>query len=163
MIFNTAVRDKLLERNPCEIVGASNPKPKKKVKIPTTVELHGIADKLEADERTARFKALVLLAGWCGMRFGEVSELRRKDFNRDCTTVTVSRAVTHRRGDDGKWCRIGLTKTGEDRTNTIPPHIREDVKAHLARHVGPGPDALLFKPAMGGCHLNDRVFNKDVF
>lgn len=46
---------------------------------------------------------------------------------------------------------------------TIPPHIRDDVKAHLSRFVGSDPDAPLFKPARGGCHLNDRVFNKDVF
>ena len=91
-ICNTAVRDGLLDRNPCDVRGAMNPKTKKVVKIPTTVELHGIADKLGADERTARFRALVLLAGWCGMRFGEVSELRRKDFDADCTVVTISRA-----------------------------------------------------------------------
>jgi integrase len=94
MICNTVVKDGLLERNPCQIVGAMNPKPKKKVKIPTTVELHTIADKLGADERTSPFKSLVLLAGWCGMRFGEVTELRRKDFDRDCTVVTIARAVT---------------------------------------------------------------------
>src|SRR6188472_4288211 len=49
MICNTAVKDGLLERNPCQIVGASNPKPKKVIKIPTTIELHAIADKLGAD------------------------------------------------------------------------------------------------------------------
>lgn len=163
MICNTAVRDGLLDRNPCDVRGAMNPKPKRKSKIPTTTELHGIADKLGADSRYERFKALVLLAGWCGMRFGEVSELRRKDFDRDCSTVTITRAVTHRRGDDGKWCRIDATKTGDERVVTIPPHIRDDVKDHLARHVGKRPDALLFEPARGGCHLNDRVFNKDVF
>ncbi|WP_131820891.1 site-specific integrase [Mycobacterium intracellulare] len=84
MICNTAVRDGLLDRNPCQITGAMNPKPKKKVRIPTTVELHAIADKLGTDESTARFKALVLLAGWCGLRFGEVSELRRKDLGWQC-------------------------------------------------------------------------------
>ena len=46
---------------------------------------------------------------------------------------------------------------------TIPPHIRDDIKEHLARYVSSSPDALLFTPARGGCHLNDRVFNKDVF
>jgi hypothetical protein len=46
MICNTAVRDGLLDRNPCQITGAMHPKVKKKVKIPSTVELHGIADKL---------------------------------------------------------------------------------------------------------------------
>lgn len=163
MICNTAVKDGLLERNPCQITGAMNPKVKRRVKIATTVELHQIADKLGADPKHDRFKALILLAGWCGLRFGEVSELRRKDFSADCSTVTISRAVTHRRGDDGKWCRIDVTKTGDERVVTIPPHIRDDVKNHLAQHVSKSPDALLFKPAMGGCHLNDRVFNKDIF
>jgi integrase len=162
MICNTAVKDGLLERNPCQIVGASNPKPKKVVKIVTTIELHGIADKLGADERTAQFRALVLLAGWCGMRFGEVSELRRRDFDRDCAVVTISRAVTHRADPNtpgADRCRIGTTKNGEQRTVTIPPHIRNDIKAHLSAHVADKPDALLFVPVRGGCHLHDRVFN----
>jgi hypothetical protein len=38
-------------------------KVKKKVKIPSTVEMHGIADKLGADDNTVRFRALVPLAG----------------------------------------------------------------------------------------------------
>src|SRR6476620_7322907 len=134
----------------------------KKVKIPTTVELHTIADKLGADERTSRFKALVLLAGWCGMRFGEVSELRRKDFDSDCTVVTISRGVTHRADPNtpgADRCRTGTTKNGEQRTVTIPPHIRDEIKSHLAQHVSSSPDALLFVPVRGGCHLHDRVFN----
>ena len=65
MICNTAVKDGLLERNPCDVRSAINPKARKKVKMPATVELHGIADKLGADPRYERFKALVLLAGWC--------------------------------------------------------------------------------------------------
>ena len=166
MICNTAVKDGLLERNPCQIVGAMNPKPKKKVKIPTTVELNTIADKLGADEKTVRFKALVLLAGWCGMRFGEVTELRRKDFDRDCAVVTIQRAVTHRADPntpDADRCRIDTTKNGEERTVTIPPHIRDDIKSHLAQFVSSSPEARLFVPARGGCHLNDRVFNENVF
>jgi hypothetical protein len=58
-ICNTAVSDGLLERNPCDVRGAMNPKARKKVKIPTTVELHGIADKLGADPRYERFRALL--------------------------------------------------------------------------------------------------------
>lgn len=79
------------------------------------------------------------------------------------SVVTVSRGVTHRLADDGSRCRIGTTKNGEQRTVTIPPHIRDDIKAHLAAFVASNPDALLFEPVRRGCHLNDRVFNKDVF
>jgi integrase len=166
MICNTAVKDGLLERNPCQIAGAMNPKPKKKPKVATTSELHAIADKLGADERTSRFKALVLLAGWCGMRFGEVTELRRKDFDSDCTVVTISRAVTHRADPNtpgADRCRIDSTKNGEARSVTIPPHIRNNIKSHLAQFVSPSPEARLFVPVRGGCHLNDRVFNENVF
>ena len=35
-----------------------NPKPKEKVRIPTTVELHTIADKIGPGEKTVRFKDL---------------------------------------------------------------------------------------------------------
>jgi len=165
MICTTAVRDGLLQSSPCDVRGAINPKARKKVTALTTVELHAIADKLGADERYARFKAVVLLAGWCGMRFGEVTELRRKDFNSDCTVVTVSRAVTHRvdpNTPDADRCRIDDTKNGEERSVTIPPHIKADVQAHLANYVGSSADSLLFMPVRRGCHLNDRVFNKDV-
>lgn len=59
MICNTAVKDGLLERNPCQIAGAMNTKPKANVKPITIAELHTIADKLGANENHARFKALV--------------------------------------------------------------------------------------------------------
>ncbi|ASW94667.1 tyrosine-type recombinase/integrase [Mycobacterium intracellulare] len=159
MICNTAVKDGLLERNPCMIVGAMNTKPKPNVKPITIVELHTIADKLGANENHARFKALVLLAGWCGLRIGEVTELRRKDISATCDVVSITRAVNHRSGK----CLLGPTKTGETRDVDIPPHIQADIKDHLALYVSSDPDDLLFKPARGGCHLNDRVFNKDVF
>ena len=169
MICNTAVRDGLLDRNPCQIVSATNAKPKRKVSVASTVELHAIADKLGADDNSAQLKAPVLLAAWCGLRFSEVSELRRKDVNSECSVLTVTRAVTHRsdpnaaeKGSAAKAerCRIDSTKGNEDvRVVTIPPHIRDDVKAHLQRHVAKGDEALLFTPGRGGCHLHDRVFN----
>ncbi|MBN3459437.1 site-specific integrase [Mycobacterium sp. DSM 3803] len=75
------------------------------------------------------------------------------------TVVTISRGVTHRSGS----YLIGATKTSETRSVTIPPHIRDDVKAHLSRHVSYSLDALLINPVRGGCQLKDRLFNKDVF
>ena len=159
MICNTALKDGLLDRNPCQITGAMNTRAKANFKPITIAELHTIADKLGADENHGRFKALVLLAGWCGLRYGEVAELRRKDLDRDCTVVSVTRAVGHRSGE----CLLGRTKTGEARNVDIPPQIQRDIKDHLAQYVSSDPESLLFVPARGGCHLNDRVFNKDVF
>ena len=59
----------------------------------------------------------------------------------------------------GAWASL----TSMSVTVVVPPHIRDDVQAHLNEHVSSSPEALLFVPARGGCHLNDRVFNQDVF
>jgi integrase len=107
-----------------------------------------------ADAIGDRWRALVLLSAWCGLRWGEVCELRRKDFGPGCETVTVSRAVNHRSGT----CTIDTTKGGTARTVVIPPHIRAEVKAHLDTHTKPGPDALLFVPIRGGYHLDNKTF-----
>jgi integrase len=72
-----------------------------------------------------RLRALVLVSAWCGLRWGEVIELRRKDIAPDCSTITVARAVTHRKG-----CRIDTPKSGKGRTVVVPPHIREDLANH---------------------------------
>lgn len=159
MICNTAIKDGLLQSNPCQIERAMNPKTKRVPIVPTIVELEAIADKLGSDARTERFRALVLISAWCGLRYGEVAELRRRDFDSACAVVTVGRGVTHRSGQ----CIIDTPKDGKPAKVVIPPHIRQDIKSHLAQHVSSEPDALLFVPARGGCHLNDRVFNKDVF
>lgn len=53
------------------------------------------------DEMPARYAAMVLLAAWCAPRFGELTELRRRDLtiNRDADsnpvdgTLTITRAV----------------------------------------------------------------------
>jgi hypothetical protein len=41
--------------------------------------------------------------------------------------------------------------------------VREDVKTHLALHVQASPEALLFQPVKGGCHLNDHVCSTKTF
>lgn len=150
-ITKTAVEDGLLAANPCNIKAAMNPPTKRAPVILEVTELATVAEKI----RPERLKALVLLSAWCGVRWGEVIELRRKDIDADCTTVSVGRGATHRGG-----CRIDTPKSGKARTVTIPPHIRADVKHHLATHVAKGPDALLFPAERGGCHLNDKVFRE---
>ena len=82
-------------------------------------------------------------------------ELRRKDVSVDATLLSVGRGATHRGG-----CRIDTPKSGKPRVVVVPPHVRPELEAHLAEHVEPGPEALLFPPARGGCHLNDQVFRE---
>ena len=46
----------------------------------------------------AELRASVVLAAWCGLRWGETSELRRADVSKDASVLRVRRAVTYRSG-----------------------------------------------------------------
>lgn len=153
-ICATAVSDGLIERNPCNIPKVMNPARKREPVILTPAEVAALADAI----RPERLKCLVLLSAWCGVRWGEVSELRRKDISGDGKVLTVERAVTRR---DGQY-RVDTPKSGKGRAVVIPPHIRDDVRDHLADNVAKNPDALLF-PSAGGRHMNDRVFSREYF
>ena len=109
-------------------------------------------------EDEPKYRALVLIAAWCGLRWGELIELRRKDIGSGCETISVSRAVTHR-----GQCRIDTPKSGEGRKVAVPPHIRDAIEAHLANHVAADPESLLFTTEREACHLNDSVFMRSAF
>lgn len=154
-ILNTAVKDGLLQSNPCQIEGVMNAGSRKR----DPIILSPKQLRLLSEAVPERYRALVLLSAWCGLRWGEATELRRSDVSDNAEVLTVARAVTHRDG-----CRIDTPKSGKGRTVVIPPHIREAVKHHLNVHTGEGDSALLF-PAVrqrdGHCgHLNDRVFDE---
>lgn len=151
-VMATAVKDGLLTANPCQIERAMNVARKREPTILAVPELATLADTVPE-----RLKALVLLSAWCGLRWGEVTELRRKDFENDCEVVFVRRGVTHRAGE----CRIDTPKSGKGRAVVVPPHIRADLKHHLDTFVSKDPESLVFPPVRGGCHLNDKVFRRD--
>jgi integrase len=154
-ICKTAVNDQLLERNPCQIEGAMTANRKREPEILTPEQLATVVAAVPG-----RLQALVLLSAWCGLRWGEVTELRRKDFNDDCTKITIARGVTHK-----GQCRIGSTKSDKVRNALIPDAIRPAIKTHLDEFTDPNGthDGLLFVPVQGGCHLNDQVFAQTWF
>jgi integrase len=153
-ICGTAVTDGLMPANPCTISRAMNPPRQRDPAVLTVTEVAALADAI----RPERLKALVLLCAWTAVRWGEVSELRRKDVGDDCEILFVTRAVTRR---DGVY-RVDTPKAGKGRAVVIPPHIREDLRNHLSTHVAKEDDALLFPAARGG-HINDRVFSREYF
>ena len=153
-ILATAVKDGLLAANPCQIDGAMNTHRRREPVILSVPDMARLADAAPDDKR-----ALILLAAWCGLRWGEVSELRRRDISgQDSEVLTVGRGVTRRSG----VVNIDTPKTGKPRKIVLPPHIRAAIKHHLAVHTADGQDALLF-PNSKGDHLNDRVFAESVF
>jgi integrase len=117
----------------------------------SVADLAAVASAIEPQ----RFKALVLLSAWAALRFGEATELRRKDISNACESIIVSRAVGHRNG-----CLIDTTKTDKARTIVLPQVIRADIKHHLDTYVGIESNALLFT-SRGKCgHLSQNVFRE---
>jgi integrase len=145
----TAVMDEVLDANPCRIRSAMQTKRRRDIDILTLPELDRLAAKMPA-----RLRASVILAAWCGLRWGETSELRRSDVSADCATLRVRRAVTYRQGQ----FHVGPPKTSAGvRDVAVPPHIRPMLKSHLRTHVGKPADSLLF-PAEDGSHLRDDQY-----
>lgn len=143
-IFATAVTDDEVPTNPCRIRGAGKAKKARTTRVASLAELEVIVDTLPP-----RYRAMALLAAWCGLRFGELAELRRGDVDLPAGAVRVERAVTSRDGQ----VFVGDPKSeAGKRTVSIPPHLRTVLDDHLAQHVGGAKDALLF-PAHSGKHL----------
>ncbi|KQH75306.1 integrase [Mycobacterium gordonae] len=145
-ICATAVQDEVLDANPCRIRAAMQTKRKREIDILTPAELDRLASKMPL-----RLRASVVLAAWCGLRWGETSELRRADVSADCTVLHVRRAVTYRAGS----FTVGQPKTSAGvRDVAIPPHIRPIIKGHLKFHVGKAADSLLFPMEDGRHHMH---------
>ena len=145
----TAVQDEVLDANPCRIRAAMQTSRRRDVDILTPAEVNRLAAKMPA-----RLRASVVLAAWCGLRWGETSELRRGDVSADAAVLRVRRAVTYR---GGKF-DVGPPKTAAGvRDVAVPPHIRSMLKAHLRNHVGRAADSLLF-PDENGTHLRADLY-----
>lgn len=150
-ILGTALDDELITRNPCRIKGAGSVERASTTTTATDAELDAVVAALPP-----RYRVAALLSSWCALRFGELTELRRKDVDLKRGVVHVRRGVTH---PDGK-CTIAEPKAGSRRDVTIPPHLTEAIAAHLLEHCATGRDGLLFPPAGDGCHMKPSTLYK---
>jgi integrase len=140
-MMNTAVDDELIGRSPCRIRGAAEERSPERP-LPTIQELFAIADAIDP-----RYRALVLLAGLCGLRMGELQGLTRADLDLLHRTVSVTKQAQELAD------RIAITepktKAGR-RVVTLPDTIIADLEHHLAEWVRPEPGAPFFTGPKGG-------------
>ncbi|MFN8097754.1 MAG: site-specific integrase [Dermatophilaceae bacterium] len=139
-ILSTAVDDEIVRANPCRIKGAGSTRRLRPVKPVTLDQLETLLT-----EMPERYRALVVLGAWCGLRFGELIELRRSDVDVNDGTIFIQRGVVRVNGE----VRVGKPKSEAGiRRVALPPHVITMLKEHLRHHVGPRADALLF-PSVG--------------
>lgn len=151
-ILGQAVHDGVILANPCHIRGAGNAKRVHKIKPATLAELETLVDAMPE-----RYRPMVLLAAWCGLRYGELTELRRRDVDTKNGVMHLRRAVTR---VNGKFI-VGTPKSDAGtRDVTIPPHLLPMVKAHLGSIISGGRDGLLFPAADGTSHMAPSTLYK---
>lgn len=144
-ILTSAVEEELLEANPVHIRGAGRTRRARQIRPATIAEVQAIADAMPEAERL-----LIHLAAWCALRFGELTELRRKGIDVDGGVILVRRGVTWVRGGDPDEPDAIGPVVGPPKSEAgvrdvhVPPHVAPLVKAHLAQHVGRSQEALLF-------------------
>lgn len=154
----------LIANNPARLSAktknrAVTSRPKGSIRPATLAELTTIMD-----EMPERYAAMVLLAAWCQPRFGELTELRRRDLriNLDAAgepidgTLTITRAVVWPDSDTP----VVKTPKSLAREIAIPPHILAPLLVHLEKWAAPGSDGLLFPAVESGEHMKHGALYK---
>ncbi|SHI23416.1 tyrosine-type recombinase/integrase [Streptomyces sp. 3214.6] len=154
-IMRTAVSDLLIRRNPCTIKGASTVHTPERPTA-TVQEVYDLADAIQP-----RYRALVLMAGFLGLRFGELVGLHRRDVDLDGGAVRVRRAVAELNNGQ-REIKAPKSAAGK-RTVAIPAAILPEIRAHLAVYAERGADGRVFVGAKGATprrnHFN-RLWHK---
>ncbi|MCU1497835.1 MAG: Integrase, Lambda phage type [Acidimicrobiales bacterium] len=141
-ILATAVEDGLLAANPCNIKGAGV-EPSEERPIPTVAQVHAIAATIDP-----RYRCIVLLAAFVGLRKGELLGLRRCDLKLDTQEIAVAQ---QRQLDRHGVHLVGPPKTAAGkRTIAIPAALIDDLRHHLATYAQPDRYGYVFTGRQGG-------------
>ncbi|WP_433051677.1 tyrosine-type recombinase/integrase [Dactylosporangium sp. CS-033363] len=150
-VFNTAVDDDLIRRNPCRIKGAATFKSEERP-IATLDQVFAIAAGIQP-----RYRLLVLLATFAQLRFGELVALRRRSIDLDTMELRVRRATVEM--EDGTQVDDDPKSEAGKRPISLPGGLRADIESHLAEYAQPGPHGRLFVGPQGGIPRR-RNFNR---
>jgi integrase len=148
-ILNTAVRDKRIRENPCQIKGADKESSPERPVL-SVPEVYRLAAAIEP-----RYRALVLLATFGNLRWGELAGLRRRNLDLDNRQVRVTETVY----EFGQLVTGTPKSKASIRTVVLPELIVPELRQHLDAFAGNGPDGFVFVGIKGG-QLRRSNFSK---
>jgi integrase len=154
-IFETAAEeDRLIPRNPCHIKGAGQEASDEREIVPLATVF-----KL-AEAVPVRYRALILLATFADMRFGELAGLRRENIDLEACEIRITQALINP-GKGGLYFDTPKSQAGK-RTVAFPREIVGEIRWHLERFAEPGRHGLVFVGPKGG-RLRRNNFHEDVW
>jgi integrase len=134
-ILNLAVESGYLSRNPCAVKGAGVERPAEMRHV-SIAQLFALADAVPS-----RYRALILVAGFGGLRWAELVGLRRRHVDLAGARLYVVEQAAEVAGK----IIVGPPKTEAGRrVVTLPAVVVEALAEHLDRYALPGPDGLVF-------------------
>jgi integrase len=141
-ILKTAVDDELLLRNPCKIEGGGVEHADERP-VATIEQVWELADAMPD-----RYRLLVVLSGFTGLRIGELLGLENRHVNPLRRTLRVEQQQQEL--NSGKLV-IGPPKTAAGiRTLGLPAFLLPEIEAHINRWSAPGPTGRVFPGERGG-------------
>ncbi len=153
-IMSTAVDDGIVQRNPCRVRGGGQDQsPERPV-----LSIGEVVALVEA--MAERYRALVLLAAYGSLRWGELAALRRCDVDMKHGTIRVERSLTELAG--GGYL-FGPPKSAAGRRMVVVPAVIKPALAHhIATFTASLPDSLVFTSPTGAL-LRDGNFRRRVW
>jgi integrase len=153
-ILSQAVEDERIARNPCKIDGGGIERTPEQ-RFPTIADLYEIANLVPS-----RYRALILLAGFGGLRQGELFALRCRDIDVDRGTVKVERKRL--RLESGQVIEGSPKSAAGRRVVSLPDAVANELQRHLNTFCGPGDDDYVFT-SPEGCPLERSNFRYRVW
>jgi integrase len=140
-ILGAAVEAGYLPASPCVIKGAGVERPPE-MQAATVQQVRALADAVPA-----RYRAMILVAAYGGLRWGELVGLRLRHVDLLHGTVRVAEQISEVNGA----FVVGPPKSDAgSRTVTLPAIAVAALAGHLDRDAGAGADGLVFPAADGG-------------
>jgi integrase len=149
-VMNTAVDDGLIKRNPCRIKGAgSEDSPERPVL--SVAQVYALADAVGL-----RYRALILLAAFSSLRWGELAALRPEDIDPDGCTVRVTRQLN-------KAGAVPVFGPPKSRAGRRVVDFADLIVPDLRQHLRAVPAGALVFTSPEGAALSNTNFRRRVW
>jgi len=148
-----AVEVGMIARNPCTIRGAGTERPPE-IEVATPEQVADLADACGG-----HYRALVFVAAYGGLRWGELGGLQRRHVDLGTGVVLVEQKL----GEVNGVLEIDAPKTDAGRRSVALPALAVDeLERHLRANVEPLATSLVFTAAEGG-YLRRSNFRRRVW